>query len=51
MGKIASTRDMTYSHKTVVGKREGKRPLRRPIHRCEENEKRDLNEGRCEDVH
>jgi hypothetical protein len=38
-------------HRVLVGKPEGKRPLRRPRHRWEDNNKRDLEEvvGDCGD--
>ena len=38
-------------HRVLVGKREGKRPLGRPIRRLEDNIKMDLQEvgGGCED--
>jgi hypothetical protein len=35
-------------HRVLVGKREGKKPLRRPRRRWEDNIKMDLQEGRCE---
>jgi hypothetical protein len=35
----------------LVGKREGKRPLRRPRRRCGDNIKRHLQEVRCEGMY
>ena len=37
-------------YRLLVGKPEGKRPLRRPRHRWEDNIKMDLQEMGCEDM-
>ena len=48
MVRMGEGRDV---HRVLMGKPEGKRPLRRPRHRKEDNIKMDLQEvgGGCED--
>jgi hypothetical protein len=41
---------MRNAHKILVKKPEGKRQLRRPMHRWEDNIRMDLREVRCECV-
>jgi hypothetical protein len=43
-GHVAHTGDMRDTHRILVGKPEGKRPLGRPRHREERNIKTDLQE-------
>jgi hypothetical protein len=51
MGRtIACMGEMRNTYKILVGKTEGKRPLGRPRHRCEDNIKIDLAEIMCEGV-
>jgi hypothetical protein len=50
MGHVVHTREMRNVYKILVGKPEGKRPLRRPRHRWEDNIKMDLREIRFEGV-
>jgi hypothetical protein len=42
--------DAINSHEVFVGKPEGKKPLGRPRHRCEDNVKTDLKDIGCEVV-
>ena len=42
MGGACGTYDGRGVHRVLVGKPEGKRPLRTPRHRCEDNIKMDL---------
>jgi hypothetical protein len=44
MGEAYSTPGGDNASKILVGKPEGKRPLRRPMHRCEDNIKIDQKE-------
>jgi hypothetical protein len=44
---MGATRD---AYRVLVGKSEGKRPLERPKHRCEDNIKVDLQEVGCGDM-
>jgi hypothetical protein len=41
-GHVAHTGEMRGINRVLVGKPEGKRPLGRPRHRCEDNIKMDL---------
>ena len=47
MGGICSTYGGRGVYRVLVGKPEGKRPLRRPRHRWEDNIKMDLQEMEC----
>jgi hypothetical protein len=49
LGKVCSTNGEKTS-RILVGKPEGKRPLRRPRPRCEDNIKMDLREIGCGDM-
>jgi hypothetical protein len=43
-GHVARMGERRGRYKMLVGKHEGKRPLRRPRHRCDDNIKMDLQE-------
>jgi hypothetical protein len=45
---MGGTREMRNAYKILVGKPEGKRPLRRPRRRWKDNIKMDLKEVGCE---
>jgi hypothetical protein len=47
---MSRVREMRNAYKIFVGKLEGKRPLRRPQHRWEDNIGTDLREVVCEVV-
>ena len=46
-GHVARVGEDRGVYRVLVGKPEGKRPLGRPRHRCEDNIKLDLQEVRC----
>jgi len=46
-GRVASMGERRSAYRVLVGKPEGKRPLRRPRHRWEDNIKMDLQEVGC----
>jgi hypothetical protein len=50
VGHVAHMGKMRNAYKTLVGKREGKKSLRRPRHRWKDNIKMDLKETECDDV-
>jgi hypothetical protein len=45
LGYTAHMGEMKNVYKIYIGKSEGKRPLRRPMHRREDNTEMDLREG------
>jgi hypothetical protein len=45
-GDVSSMGEKRNAHRILVGRPEGKRPLERPRHRCEDNIKMDLREIR-----
>jgi hypothetical protein len=45
-GHVADMEEMKNPYKNLVGKPEGRKPLRRPRHRWEDNIKMDLRETR-----
>jgi hypothetical protein len=49
-GHVACIGEMKNAYKILVGKPEGKRPVRRPRRRCEDNIRMDLGEIRWEGV-
>jgi len=50
VGHVARSGEKRGVHRVLVGKPEGKKPLVRPVLRCEDNIKVDLQEMRCEDM-
>jgi len=46
-GHVARVGERGGVYRVLVGKSEGKRPLGRPWHRCEDNIKMDLQEVGC----
>jgi len=46
-GHVAHTGERGGVYRVLVGKPEGKRPLGKPRHRCEDNIKRDFQEVGC----
>jgi hypothetical protein len=49
MGHVAQMGEMRNVYSILVGKPEGKKPLRRPTHRWEDNVRLDLREMGWED--
>jgi hypothetical protein len=43
-GQATRMEEMSNAYKNLVGKPEGKRPLGRPMHRCEDNIRMDFRE-------
>jgi len=49
-GCVGRTGEKGHAHISFIGKPQGKRPIGRPMHRCEDNIKMVLKEIRREDV-
>jgi hypothetical protein len=49
-GHVARMEEKIKAYRSLVGKSEGKRPLRRPIGRCVDNIKTDIGEKQWSDV-
>ena len=49
-GHVARSGERRGVHRVLVGKLEGKKPLARPVLRCKDNIKVDLQEVGCEDM-